>query len=466
MTAPQWAAPQPWAVPAPRFRPWLLYPVFFVFFVLMGQYAIHPPAAEGSGNGGGLQTGAAVAASNVEEGSPVRRLGAILLAAAAALTWSAARKRRAAAAGRGRHGPAQTAAVPHATTAAPAHSGLLTLLLTAYVGLAAVSWLWADDPPLTARRAVVFLIVAFAAYAVAQAWSLRDLIYFTIFANATSLILGIGGALARGDFAPFAPGYRFVGFANPNLHGIECACLAIATAAALRFGDRRRRGLLLSLLAFALVMIVLTKSRTALVALGAAGLVGLAVSVKRSRLVTVGVAIAALVFAIVVFAPDVVTSVHQMALLGRSAAAEDPSTLSGRTLLWSDLIDWAADRPFLGYGFDSFWTPTHINIESLRRGWVITQAHSGYIETLLDIGWVGLGVLVLILLFGLRAAIKRFHSTHSAVALFGVALLVWYAVNLSAEAIPQSHFNTFVVMAALAHFALRGAAPDDTSVSL
>jgi O-antigen ligase len=319
--------------------------------------------------------------------------------------------------------------------------------------------LWAADPGITGRRAVVFLIIVFAAFCFAQAWTLRDLLYFSLCANGTSLVLGLGGAIARGQFQPFAPGYRFSGFANPNLHGIEAACLIIACAGALRLGGRR--GPLYALMLYGTAILLLSRSRTAVAALVVAAALCGALAIRRSRLVAVAVVVAGIAFAAVVFAPDILTGAHHAILLGRSAAAEDPSTLSGRTLLWADLLDFASEHPWLGYGFDSFWTPDHIAVISVKRGWVITQAHSGYLETLLATGIIGLTILTATLFSGLRAAIRRFRTTHATVALFAVAMFVWYMVNMLLEALPESHVSTFVIMILLAHFALRSAAPDD-----
>jgi hypothetical protein len=47
------------------------------------------------------------------------------------------------------------------------------------------------------------------------------------------------------------------------------------------------------------------------------------------------------------------------------------------------------------------------------------------------------------------------------VALFAVAMLMWYVVNTLPEALPESHVSTFIIMLLLAHFGLRSAAPDD-----
>jgi exopolysaccharide production protein ExoQ len=465
MTVPKWAGAgtahlsptlgqsgsHPWMVRPIAVRSWLVYPVLIVIFALMGPYSLHPAAAEAGGNQG-VAAASAATAEGVQSGSAMRRVAILALAAVAAMSLSRARRSRSFA--------DHTSRAVDAAAGPARPRGILPVLLITYVALAGGSLLWAADPGITGRRAVVFLIIAFAAYCFAQAWTLRDLLYFSLCANATSLILGLGGALARGQFHPLEAGYRFSGFANPNLHGIEAACLIIACAGAIRLGGRR--GPLYALMLFATAILLLSRSRTAVAALVlAAGFCG-ALAIRRSRLIAVGLAVAGIAFAAVVFAgPDILSGAHHAILLGRSAAAEDPTTLSGRTLLWADLLDYAGDHPWLGYGFDSFWTPDHIAEISVKRGWVITQAHSGYLETLLATGIIGLTILTATLFSGLRAAIRRFRATHTTVVLFAVAMFVWYMVNMLLEALPESHVSTFVIMILLAHFALRSAASDD-----
>jgi O-antigen ligase len=434
-------------------RAWLVFPVLIVLFALMGPYTLHPVAAEAGGDQN-VAAASAATGEGVESGSALRRVAIFALAGVAALSLSMARRSR----GYALH----EVRVREGVTGTPRRRGILPWLLIVYVGLAAASVFWAADPGITARRAVVFLIIVFAAFCFSQAWTIRDLVYFSLCANGASLILGLGGSLARGQFHPFAPGWRFTGFANPNLHGIEAACLIMACAAAIRLGGRRAP--LVTLLCFSVAILLLSKSRTAVASLVvAAGICG-ALAIRRNRLIAFAVVFAGIAFAAIVFAPpDVLTGAHHAVLLGRSAAAEDPSTLSGRTLLWADLLDFASDHPWLGYGFDSFWTPDHIAIISVKRGWVITQAHSGYLETLLATGVVGLTILTATLFSGLRAAVRRFRATHTTVALFAVAMFVWYVVNMLLEALPESHVSTFVIMILLAHFALRSAAPDDVA---
>ena len=84
-------------------------------------------------------------------------------------------------------------------------------------------------------------------------------------------------------------------------------------------------------------------------------------------------------------------------LLGRNAS------LTGRAPLWAELRTWGDENPILGIGFESFWLG-----ERRERLWEIftwrpTQAHNGYLETYLNLGLVGL----LLLLFLIAATYRR-----------------------------------------------------------
>ncbi|MBC7364026.1 MAG: O-antigen ligase family protein [Candidatus Aminicenantes bacterium] len=73
-------------------------------------------------------------------------------------------------------------------------------------------------------------------------------------------------------------------------------------------------------------------------------------------------------------------------LLGRD------ETLTNRTLIWNSLVIFAKKRILLGYGFGGFWTT------SLREE-IASSAHNGYLDTILNIGFVGLFIFILFLLF-------------------------------------------------------------------
>jgi O-antigen ligase len=73
---------------------------------------------------------------------------------------------------------------------------------------------------------------------------------------------------------------------------------------------------------------------------------------------------------------------HALNYLGK-----DP-TLTDRTEVWSDLMEIDIN-PVLGAGFESFWLGWRREYMWERWWWRPNQSHNGYIETYVNLGWVG-----------------------------------------------------------------------------
>jgi len=77
---------------------------------------------------------------------------------------------------------------------------------------------------------------------------------------------------------------------------------------------------------------------------------------------------------------------------GIQALGRDP-TLTDRTFVWADVLK--VDNNFLiGTGFESFWLGPRAEALWLKYWWRPNQAHNGYIETFINLGAVGVGLLV------------------------------------------------------------------------
>jgi hypothetical protein len=79
------------------------------------------------------------------------------------------------------------------------------------------------------------------------------------------------------------------------------------------------------------------------------------------------------------------------------------STLTGRTLIWETLIGMN-QRPLLGAGFESFWLG--IRPEDV---WGVREAHNGYLEVFLNLGWMGVALLTRVIATGYRDVISAFR---------------------------------------------------------
>jgi len=83
-------------------------------------------------------------------------------------------------------------------------------------------------------------------------------------------------------------------------------------------------------------------------------------------------------------------------------------TLTGRTELWQELLRLAVD-PVLGAGFESFWLGDRMaNLWNLYW-WRPNQAHNGYLEIYLNLGWIGVALLVGLIVRGYSGVIRTLH---------------------------------------------------------
>ena len=82
---------------------------------------------------------------------------------------------------------------------------------------------------------------------------------------------------------------------------------------------------------------------------------------------------------------------------------KDP-TLTGRTDVWS-LVIASSNNLITGVGFQSFWIPEHLSKIILFQYWVPTQSHNGYVDIVLETGFVGL-FLFLFVLYSFARKIK------------------------------------------------------------
>jgi O-antigen ligase len=95
------------------------------------------------------------------------------------------------------------------------------------------------------------------------------------------------------------------------------------------------------------------------------------------------------------------------ALLG--ALGRD-SNLTGRTEIWRTVLAHA-QNPIIGTGFESFWNASiktfQTEGEYMFRN--INSAHNGYIDVYLNLGWLGVSLIVLVLLSGYFRACRAVY---------------------------------------------------------
>jgi len=130
-------------------------------------------------------------------------------------------------------------------------------------------------------------------------------------------------------------------------------------------------------------------------------------------------------------------------------------TLTGRTAIWKQVVDMAGN-PLFGTGFESFWLGDRLR-EMWRNnpGARLNEAHNGYLEVYLNLGWFGVTLLAVLIVTGYRnviVALRRDrHVGGLKLAYFVAAVIyslteagfrmvspIWFFFLLATTAVPKT----------------------------
>ncbi len=116
-----------------------------------------------------------------------------------------------------------------------------------------------------------------------------------------------------------------------------------------------------------------------------------------------------------------------------SLALFQDATFTGRTFIWSFASEMIARRPVLGWGYQSFWligpdAPSVVEAPGFVA--IMPTGHNGYIDVLLETGWIGLALLTLVILsaFGRMRYFQRKNFSETWFVLSILCFLIFYNV--------------------------------------
>jgi len=324
--------------------------------------------------------------------------------------------------------------------------------------LALVSVSWSADPRLTLRRAVLLSLVSSFAWFFATCYSMGDQRRLLL---ATGVIVGLASlamALLLPQYGIASTGEWKGVFGHKNHLGLGMFFI-FSSLPFCRIANGREL-LKLSLQALLPVgLILLSQSKTSLIlalVLIAVRIIGpLIVRGRREQLpfmfysLAFGLLIAALA----------ATAGREMIL---SALGRDPS-LTGRTEHWAVLSTFVLRHLWLGYGYQAFWTNHGDSLTAMRSiGAGMSGSDSGYVDTLLEFGVVGIVMMLILLLVSARDFLKLLRKPGVPLLAFwyvGVILAV-YVGSISEGFFPVAlGISTFVFVVACAGLKNLGNAP-------
>lgn len=307
------------------------------------------------------------------------------------------------------------------------------ILLLSFLSFALVSVLWSDFPFVSFKRwfrdlgnyLSVFVVLSDPHPLEAARTLLRRLCYLLI--PLSVLLIKYYPYLAR-QYDEWSGMAMFVGAAtSKNMLGVTCLISGIFFFwdTVTRWSDRKERRtkriirVNVAFIAMTLWLLNLSHSATSQVCLVIGCLVIAAAHSGMGRrhptFLKVSIPVTFCLYLILAFGLD---------LNGKLAAqvGRDP-TLTDRTIIWNTVLSLHTN-PVIGTGYESFWVGPR-----LQKVWKvlvgINEAHNGYLEVYLNLGCVGVALLIGFLLASYRTICKKLTSSD---ALASLTLAIWAVV--------------------------------------
>lgn len=319
--------------------------------------------------------------------------------------------------------------------------------LLAYPFLAMLSSAWSEAPLVTLRLGTQLLVTG------AIALVLYRTVPFRIFMSAM-LSAGIVACLVSFAIQPGAltgadEFLRGIAGSKNAMAYIASASVICSVAIIVDPGfSLRMRGVAVGGVLLTLLALVLAKSAGAL--LGT--VVGCALVVAVRAFVASPATVRALILlALLLITPVIAFSAPLLAEQSNEFAqdvlAKDTTTLTGRTYLWQRAGEYIAEKPISGHGFGAFWREGSVEAEGLWRAYAITNRggfnfHNQFYEALMDIGYMGLVVLIAILAVSALSLALRTARGGSAETPFYVGMFVSLAMRVSVESALLTQFTS------------------------
>jgi O-antigen ligase len=100
-------------------------------------------------------------------------------------------------------------------------------------------------------------------------------------------------------------------------------------------------------------------------------------------------------------------------------------SFTGRSDIWREVLDVASRNPLLGVGYGGYWG---LQDEKIYSTLGVREAHSGYLDVYLEVGIVGIMLLVAFLLAHHRRALRELNHAYDW-GLFGICVLMMTLIH-------------------------------------
>lgn len=325
--------------------------------------------------------------------------------------------------------------------------------------LVTLSIVWSDDSLISARRVFALLGSSLFAYYLAASYSLQTILtlvnralFITAIASVITAItlpgLGVMSALQEGGFHEGA--WKGI-YIHKNTLG---RLMVINALTALILYSITKKKIHWFEMALAVFLIVMSQSSTALI-LGIF-IIGISYLLKSFRMNGYGLILMLLSLLMIgLFSVAYIGTNYELffELIGK-----DP-TLTGRTALWEQVVIAIGKRPVMGHGFGGFWIGGNSASARISQelNWEIPNAHNGFLDIFLDLGYVGFGVFIVIYISKLFSFMKAYSLHRERVYEWGVMYMLLFLIYnfLESNLLRQNSFLWILFVTTIVSYALQ-----------
>jgi exopolysaccharide production protein ExoQ len=140
------------------------------------------------------------------------------------------------------------------------------------------------------------------------------------------------------------------------------------------------------------------------------------------------------------------------------------STLTGRTDIWKLALGMRGNA-LLGRGFESFWLGWRLQKIQGIYAFQLQEAHNGYLETYLNLGWIGVTLLTVLMVTGYRNVMTAFRYNSETASLKLAFFVVALTYNLTETAFRTQNPVWIVFLLAILAVPRRPISPRPSSTS-
>lgn len=327
-------------------------------------------------------------------------------------------------------------------------------VLCCFLAFALLSTAWSEHPDVSLNRSISLVGTTLIGVYVGQLLSQRALMAAWIWGMTVLLVVSLTLYVYAPDLVVLEVedwAGRFQGFASNKNHAgkfLALGTILLAAATSRAMIDRVVGICLTTMFAAAALLADSTTSLLSLIA-GVGAIAGILMA-KRIGLSVTAVIVLMGIGTLVLAAVGIVYVEVLTTWLGKKP------TLSGRTLLWTAIIDTMARHPFIGYGYFAIWGRPETNAflnsftpDDFRWSGVV-HAHNGFFQVATDLGIPVALLSLAYVAFTLILAVRSFYRDDTAFSVFAVGFVCSFIVmNIGEPYLLRSRAGMWIVFVAV-----------------